>query len=94
MRLSLAVIKILFQVGGWVDGWVGGGWEEKWRIKLTSAKVGVKVKAENGNIQTTLLILQLYSGWVTYLIWWYWCSLLVWMGGFGEMETKTNFSQS
>ena len=57
-----------------------GVWEEKWRLKLPSAKVEVKVDAELGNIHTSLLILQFYSGWVTYLSW-YWCSLLVWTGG-------------
>ena len=29
--------------GGW------GGWEEKWGLKLTSAKVEVEVEAELGN---------------------------------------------
>ena len=35
----------------WVGGWVVdvGGWEEKWRLKLTSAKVEVEVEAELGN---------------------------------------------
>ena len=28
---------------------LSGGWEEKWRLKLTSAKVDVEVKAELGN---------------------------------------------
>ena len=27
-----------------------GGWEEKWRLKLTSAKVEVEVEAELGNL--------------------------------------------
>ena len=27
----------------------GGGWEEKWGLKLTSAKVEVEVEAELGN---------------------------------------------
>ena len=31
-------------MGGW------GGWEEKWGLKLTSAKVEVEVEAELGNI--------------------------------------------
>ena len=39
-----------------------GGWEEKWTLKLTLAKVEIKVEAELGNIHTTLLILQFYSG--------------------------------
>ena len=68
---------------------------EEWKLRLTSAKVEVEVEAELGNIHTTLLLLQFYTGWVTYLIW-YWCSLLVWtggwLGGFGGMETKTNLS--
>ena len=66
-----------------------GGWEEKWRLKLPSAKVEVKVEAELGNIHSTLLILQFYSGRVTYLSW-YWCSLLVltggWPGGWVALE--------
>ena len=33
-------------MGGW---WGGGGWEEKWGLKLTSAKVVVEVEAELGN---------------------------------------------
>ena len=33
--------------GGWV-GW----WEEKWRLRLTSAKVEVEFKAELGKIKT------------------------------------------
>ena len=32
-------------MGGW---WGGGGWEEKWGLKLTSAKVVVEVEAELG----------------------------------------------
>ena len=38
----------------------GGGWEEKWGLKLTSAKVEVEVEAELGNIT---LAIYLY-GWV------------------------------
>ena len=30
-----------------------GGWEEKWRLKLTSAKVEVEVEAELGKIHKT-----------------------------------------
>ena len=70
-----------------------GGWEEKWRLKLPSAKVEVKVEAELGNIHYTLLILQFFSCWVTYMSW-YWCSLLVltggrvagWVGGWVTLE--------
>ena len=29
-----------------------GGWEEKWRVKLTSAKVEVEVEAELGKINS------------------------------------------
>ena len=45
--------KIYFY--GWF-GWVGG-WEEKWGLKLTSAKVEVEVEAERGKniIQVTSL---------------------------------------
>ena len=32
-----------------MGGWVGGGGVEKWRLKLTSAKVEVEVEAELGN---------------------------------------------
>ena len=32
----------------WSGGWGGGG-VEKWRLKLTSAKVEVEVEAELGN---------------------------------------------
>ena len=32
-----------------------GGWEEKWRLKVTSAKVEVEVEAELGNFLQTIL---------------------------------------
>ena len=80
----------LYFNGGWVD-W----WEEKWRLKPTSVKVEFEVEAEIGNIHTTLLILQFYSGWVTQLSW-YWCSILFctggWVGGVGGIKTKANLS--
>ena len=41
-------------MGGWV-----GGWEEKGRLKLTSAKVEVEVEAELGNIYNSPRINQL-----------------------------------
>ena len=31
------------------------GWEEKWRLKLTSVKVEVEVEAEFGNIKTLFI---------------------------------------
>ena len=46
------VKNILLQVGG-VGGRVGG-WEEKWGLKLTSARVEVEVEAELGNYELNL----------------------------------------
>ena len=37
------MVKNILFTGGW------GGWEEKWGLKLTSAKVEVEVEAELGN---------------------------------------------
>ena len=41
-------VKIYTSTYGWL-GWVGG-WEEKWRLKLTPVKVEVEVEAELGNM--------------------------------------------
>ena len=46
MRLSLKVVFSTFAVR-----WVAGGGLEKWRLKLTSAKVEVEVEAELGNMK-------------------------------------------
>ena len=40
--------------GGW------GGWEEKWGLKLNSAKVEVEVEAELGKINTLQFVFFLY----------------------------------
>ena len=47
-RHSLDGVQILFRVGGWV----GGGWLEKWGLKLISTQVVVEVEVgvELGNI--------------------------------------------
>ena len=42
--------SLLFWTGGWV-GWVA---LEKWKLRLTSAKVEVEVEAELGNIVWTI----------------------------------------
>ena len=79
---SSSLVKLsYFKLSYWIKIYISmGGWEEKWRLKLTSAIVEVEVEADLGNIHTTLLILQVYSSWVTFLSL-YWCSLLVWTGG-------------
>ena len=38
-------------MGGWVDGWVGGGWEEKLKLNMTSAKVEVAAELGTSKIK-------------------------------------------
>ena len=49
MRLKIYRLKLHQQVF-YFCGRVGGGGVEKWRLKLTSAKVKVEVEAELGNL--------------------------------------------
>ena len=51
MQLKSCIISFCVRVGG---GGVGGGGVEKWRLKLTSAKVLVEVEAELGNNLKTI----------------------------------------
>ena len=47
--VRMSIHTVIKPGGYFFGGWVGGvGWLEKWRIKLTSAKVEVEVDAELG----------------------------------------------